>query len=60
MPSPKKNRDMQKLAGLVAELNQFIPKSSDRCIHFFMLLKGSKTFIRDDKCETAFQDLKRF
>lgn len=35
-------------------------KSFDRCITFFMLFRGNKTFVWDDKCETTFQDLKQF
>lgn len=60
MPSPKNKKGIQKLVGRVAALNRFIPKSSDRCLPFFTLLKGNKDFQWDDKCEAAFQDLKKF
>lgn len=41
MPSLKNKGDIQKLAGRVTVLNQFIPKSFDRCLPFFLLLKGN-------------------
>ena len=41
-------------------LSCFIPKSSDRCLPFFTLLKGNKAFQWDKKCKAAFQDLKKF
>lgn len=59
MPSPKSKQVIQKLAGRVATLSHFIPKSSDRCLLFFILVKCNKAFQWDEKCEAAFQYLKK-
>ena len=60
MPSPKNKKGIHKLDGLVAACSRFSPKSFDRCLPFFTLLKGSKTFNWDESCEAAFQKLKQF
>ena len=45
---------------MLAALNRFILKFSDRCRHFYQLLKKWKGFRWDDECEKAFQDLKEY
>uniref|UniRef100_A0A2N9E8Q0 Uncharacterized protein n=1 Tax=Fagus sylvatica TaxID=28930 RepID=A0A2N9E8Q0_FAGSY len=46
--------------GMTAALSRFISRSADRCQPFFQLLKKSTTFKWDDKCVSAFEDLKRY
>ena len=45
---------------MLAALNWFISKFSDRCRPFYQLLKKWKGFRWDDECEKAFQDLKEY
>lgn len=42
MPSLKNKRDIQRLAGRVAALNSFIPKSSDQCLLSLRSLKATR------------------
>ncbi|XP_030925537.1 uncharacterized protein LOC115952495 [Quercus lobata] len=51
---------IQVLTGMLAALNRFISKFSDRCRPFYLLLKKWKGFWWDDECEKAFQDLKEY
>ena len=44
----------------VAALNRFISKASDKCLPFFVTLKGSKMFLWDDKCDQKFRALKEY
>ena len=48
------------LTGMLAALNRFISKFSDRCHPFYQLLKKWKGFWWDDECEKAFQNLKEY
>lgn len=59
MPSPKKHKDIQSLTGRMAALSRFISKSTDKCLHFFNLLRGNKKFEWTEECETAFQAIKK-
>ncbi|XP_030935350.1 uncharacterized protein LOC115960551 [Quercus lobata] len=45
---------------MLAALNRFISKFSDRCCPFYQLLKKWKGFWWDDECEKAFQNLKEY
>jgi hypothetical protein len=45
---------------MTATLSRFISRFADRCQPFFQLLKKSTTFKWDDKCVSAFEDLKRY
>ncbi|KFK26623.1 hypothetical protein AALP_AA8G272900 [Arabis alpina] len=60
LPSPKNKREVQRLSGRIAALNCFISRSTDRSLPFYQLLRGNKSFAWDDKCESAFQDLKQY
>ncbi|KFK39802.1 hypothetical protein AALP_AA3G290100, partial [Arabis alpina] len=60
LPSPKNKREVQRLTGRIAALNRFISRSTDRSLPFYQLLRGNKSFAWDDKCESAFQDLKQY
>ena len=51
---------IQVLIGMLAALNRFISKFSDRCHPLYLLLKKWKGFRWDDECEKAFQDLKEY
>ena len=41
---PQNPKEVQKLTGMVAALNQFISRSVDRCRPFFLLMKKWKGF----------------
>ena len=58
MTSPKTVKEAQKLAGRIAALNRFVFKATDKCLPFFKTLK--QAFAWTDKCEAAFQELKRY
>ena len=49
---------MQSLNGKVAALNRFVSKATDKCLPFFRVLK--KSFEWTDKCQKAFEDLKKY
>ncbi|XP_075475781.1 uncharacterized protein LOC142511886 [Primulina tabacum] len=59
MPSPQSVRDVQKLTGRIAALSRFISRSAHRSYPFFQVLRKVQKFCWDDKCEQAFQDLKK-
>ena len=60
IPSPTYIKDIQRLAGRVGTLNQFISKLSERCHLFFTTLRKSKDFEWTPACEEALQELKRY
>ncbi|XP_010513345.1 PREDICTED: uncharacterized protein LOC104789325 [Camelina sativa] len=60
MPSQKTTREVQRLTGRIAALNRFIARSTDSCLPFYQLLKGNRKFEWDDKCQEAFQELKKY
>ncbi|XP_028125251.1 uncharacterized protein LOC114322185 [Camellia sinensis] len=55
-----KAKELQKLAGMAAALNQFISKSSDRMKPFFQLLRKMAEFEWSCECIEALQSLKRY
>ena len=57
---PSNSKEVKVLTGMLAALNRFISKFSDRYHPFFQLLKKWKGFRWDDECEKAFQDLKEY
>ncbi|XP_075500187.1 uncharacterized protein LOC142538772 [Primulina tabacum] len=59
MPSPQFVRDVQKLTERIAALSRFISRSAHRSYPFFQVLRKAQKFGWDDKCEQAFQDLKK-
>ncbi|XP_073041966.1 uncharacterized protein [Primulina eburnea] len=59
MPSPQSARDVQKLTGRIVALSRFISRSAHRSYPFFQVLRKAQKFGWDDKCEQAFQDLKK-
>ena len=58
MASPKTVKEVQKLTGRITALNRFISRATDKCLPFFKTLK--QDFAWTDKCEAAFQELKRY
>jgi hypothetical protein len=56
MQSPKSTKQLQQLTGRLAALNRFISRSTDKCLHFFKILR--KAFEWTTKCEDAFSQLK--
>ena len=57
---PRNPKKVQKLTGMMATLNRFIFKSTDRCKPFFLLLHKWKEFKWSNKCVVAFQQLKQY
>ena len=57
---PSNPKEVQKLTGMFAALNQFISKFADCCRPFYQLLKKWKGFQWDEECDAAFQDLKDY
>ena len=60
MQPPSSVKDVQRLAGRIASLGRFMPKSADRCIEFFKILCNSDDFLCTEKCQQAFEDLMKF
>ena len=57
---PNSVKDVQKLAGRVATLGRFVPRSADKCSEFFKILKNPNNFQWTEKCHEAFEKLKEF
>ena len=57
---PRNPKEVQKLTGMMAALNQFISKSAGRCKPFFLLLHKWKEFEWSDECVLAFQQFKQY
>ena len=51
---PRNPNEVQKLIGMMAALNLFISRSTDRCRPFFLLLHKWKEFEWTDECVVAF------
>ena len=58
IPSPSGIKEVQRLTGRIAALSRFVSRASDKCQHFFQVLK--KAFQWDTKCEEAFSALKTY
>ena len=58
MSSPKTVKEVQSLTKIVAALNRLVFKVTNKCLPFFKVLK--QAFVWADKCEAAFQELKRY
>ena len=59
MSLPHKPKEVMSLVGKVAVLSRFVSRATHRCAPFFNALRGSKQFKWTEKCEHAFQDLKK-
>ena len=51
-------KEVQSLNGKIATLNRFVLKATDKYLPFFYTLR--KSFEWMDKCQKAFEDLKRY
>ncbi|GKU99702.1 hypothetical protein SLEP1_g12506 [Rubroshorea leprosula] len=60
MEPPKTVKDVQRLTGRVAALHRFIARLAERCLLFFKALRKPKNFQWTDKCQQAFDELKRY
>ena len=58
MTSPKTVKEVQKLTRMIAALNRFISKETNKCLPFFKTLKQAFTWM--EECEKAFQELKHY
>jgi hypothetical protein len=52
--------DVQNLTGRVAALNRFIPRATERSLHFIQVLRSSKNFQWYETQKQAFQELKDY
>jgi hypothetical protein len=60
MRPPARIKDVQKLAGCLAALSQFISRLVEWALPFFKLLRKSGPFVWSNDAEEAFQELKRY
>jgi hypothetical protein len=60
MQDPASMKDVQKLTGRVAALNKFIPRTVERTLSFFQVLRRSKNFQWSKTQKQAFQELKDY
>ena len=58
MQPPQNPKEVQKLISMIAALNRFISRPTDRCRPFFLLLNKWKWFKWTEECALAFQRLK--
>ncbi|XP_026423086.1 uncharacterized protein LOC113318970 [Papaver somniferum] len=58
MSSPATIKDVQKLNGQLTALGRFISRSSDKCKHFFDILKKGVKFACTQECEEALKKIK--
>ena len=57
---PRNAKEVQKLIGMIAALNQFISRPADRCRPFYLLINKRKGFEWSEDCIVAFQQLKEY
>ena len=60
MEEPQSIRDVQKLTGRITALNRFIPRSADRSLPFFKVLRSSQKFEWGEQQREAFNSLKQY
>jgi len=53
-------RNLRELRGLLAYIRRFISNLSERCQPFTRLIKKGVSFIWDDACQQAFEEIKRY
>jgi hypothetical protein len=58
MQAPWTTKQLQQLTGRITALNRFISRSTDQCLPFFKILR--KTFVWNDECKEAFNQLKEY
>ena len=52
---PRNAKEVQKLTGMIAALNQFISRSTDKCRPFYLLINKWKGFEWSEDCTATFQ-----
>ena len=57
---PQNAKDVQKLTGMIATLNRFISRSTNKCQPFYLLINKWKGFEWSEDCVMAFQQLKEY
>jgi hypothetical protein len=60
MQPPQSRKDVQKLTGRIASLNQFIAKLVEHSLSFFTILRGSARVDWGPKQQKSFKDLKQY
>ena len=60
LQAPRNPKEVQKLTGMIAALNWFISRSTDRCRPFYLLINKWKGFEWSEDCVRAFQQLKEY
>ena len=55
---PRTVKEVQILNGKITALNRFVSKATDKCLPFFRTPR--KSFEWTDKCQKAFEDLKKY
>jgi hypothetical protein len=59
MAPPQFTKDIQRLTGILAALNSFISKSTERSLPFLKTLRGAKDFVWGLEQAVAFESLKQ-
>jgi hypothetical protein len=57
---PRRRKEIQKLAGMMVALNQFISKLGEWGMSFYKLLRKADGFQWDDQAVAAFVELKQY
>uniref|UniRef100_A0A2N9FBS8 Uncharacterized protein n=1 Tax=Fagus sylvatica TaxID=28930 RepID=A0A2N9FBS8_FAGSY len=60
LAKPRNIKQVQRLTGMVAALDRFISRSTDKCKPFFCLLGKRSKFVWDEECSVAFQGIKTY
>ena len=60
MKEPQSVREVQKLTGRIAALSSFIPRSADRSLPFFKVLRSTSKLTWGEEQLKAFHDLKEY
>jgi hypothetical protein len=60
LQSPRTQREIQKLAGMMAALSRFISKLDKRGMPFYKLLRKTDGFQWDDQAAATFDQLKQY
>ncbi|XP_061351831.1 uncharacterized protein LOC133296787 [Gastrolobium bilobum] len=58
MKQPESKKEIQQLTGRLAALTRFLPKSAEKALPFFKLLKKEAEFGWGEECKNAFENIK--
>ncbi|KAI9088900.1 hypothetical protein K1719_029179 [Acacia pycnantha] len=59
MKAPSNKKEVQQLTGRLAALTRFLPKSAEKALPMFRLLKKEASVEWNSKCDDAFEDIKQ-